>query len=392
MARIDDAMDALQLDHDDRRSVIVTSAWIDALGGRPDRAAKVLDLLAGEGQQPSIAPSRFRDFPTIPQALGLLESGRIDAALAVATAGHEASIDHHPDFIRAWWLLILARTHSDAGRLATAASLFLQGEVLQARLNQPGLMRWFVGGAAHVRAQTPDIAEVDRLLVACEDIADRDEQAFGFLVDGAKGWQQWLRGDHRGSISELIAAGDRAAQTGALAAARRLWFDAARLGGARRLDGRLDIGDTDLDLARRAFVDGLVADADRVVADAAQRFDVLGASLWAAEAWTAASRLAAAAGERRRSNAATRRAFEARARCEPVDTPGLIAERDAVPLTEREREVVAMAARGVASKDIAAQLFVSLRTVNNLIQRAYGKLGVSSRAAAAAALGIEPSD
>ena len=51
-----------------------------------------------------------------------------------------------------------------------------------------------------------------------------------------------------------------------------------------------------------------------------------------------------------------------------------------------------MAARGVASKDIAAQLFVSLRTVNNLIQRAYGKLGVSSRAAAAAALGIEPSD
>lgn len=34
-------------------------------------------------------------------------------------------------------------------------------------------------------------------------------------------------------------------------------------------------------------------------------------------------------------------------------------------------------------------LFISLRTVNNLLQRAYVKLGVSSRAEAAIALGIE---
>jgi hypothetical protein len=302
MAHIDDARRAFTLDHDDRRSVLVTSAWIDALGGRPDAAIEVLDRLAVEGQRLSTAPSRFRDFPTIPYTLGLLEAGRIDEALESAEDGHAASVEHHPDFIRAWWLFLLARTHADAGRLATAAALFRQGEVLQARLNQPGLMRWFIGGAAYALVQTSDGRETDRLLAACDEIPDRDEQVFGVLVDGARCWRRWRRGDHRGAVTELIAVGDRAAQTGSLSASRRLWFDAARLGGAQHVGDRLDLGDTDLDLARRCFVDGIAS-----------------------------------------------------------------CDLDAVD----------------------EQLFVSLRTVNNLIQRAYGKLGVSSRAEAAQALGID---
>jgi DNA-binding CsgD family transcriptional regulator len=65
-----------------------------------------------------------------------------------------------------------------------------------------------------------------------------------------------------------------------------------------------------------------------------------------------------------------------------------VVEASVSPLTDREREVVALAARGTPSKEIAEALFISVRTVNNLIQRAYVKLGVSSRAEAAVALGI----
>jgi DNA-binding CsgD family transcriptional regulator len=61
-------------------------------------------------------------------------------------------------------------------------------------------------------------------------------------------------------------------------------------------------------------------------------------------------------------------------------------------LTDREREVVNLAARGVPSREIADALFISVRTVNNQIQRAYVKLGVSSRSDAALALGIEVSE
>ncbi|GAA3200010.1 LuxR C-terminal-related transcriptional regulator [Dactylosporangium siamense] len=50
------------------------------------------------------------------------------------------------------------------------------------------------------------------------------------------------------------------------------------------------------------------------------------------------------------------------------------------PLTGREREIVALAARGLANKAIAERLGVSVRTVEGHLYRAGAKLGVTSRA------------
>jgi DNA-binding CsgD family transcriptional regulator len=50
-----------------------------------------------------------------------------------------------------------------------------------------------------------------------------------------------------------------------------------------------------------------------------------------------------------------------------------------VQLTGREREVAELAASGVASKDIADRLFLSVRTVENHLQHAYAKLGLTGR-------------
>ncbi len=59
----------------------------------------------------------------------------------------------------------------------------------------------------------------------------------------------------------------------------------------------------------------------------------------------------------------------------------------AMPLTAREKEVAILAAEGLASKDIAAKLTVSVRTVDNHLQRVYVKLGVSTRGELADHLG-----
>ena len=48
-----------------------------------------------------------------------------------------------------------------------------------------------------------------------------------------------------------------------------------------------------------------------------------------------------------------------------------------------------MATRGSTSKAIADRLVISVRTVNNLIQHAYIKLGVHNRKDAASALGLD---
>jgi HD-GYP domain-containing protein (c-di-GMP phosphodiesterase class II) len=51
-------------------------------------------------------------------------------------------------------------------------------------------------------------------------------------------------------------------------------------------------------------------------------------------------------------------------------------------LTPREVEVLRLAARGLTTGEIATQLFISPKTADHHIQHVYGKIGVSSRAAA----------
>ena len=59
-------------------------------------------------------------------------------------------------------------------------------------------------------------------------------------------------------------------------------------------------------------------------------------------------------------------------------------EPSGVELTEREREVLAAAARGERSKEIADRLAITERTVKAHLTNLYNKLGVDSRAAAVA--------
>ena len=52
-------------------------------------------------------------------------------------------------------------------------------------------------------------------------------------------------------------------------------------------------------------------------------------------------------------------------------------------LTRREVEVLRLAARGLTTREIADRLYISPKTADHHIQHIYGKIGVSTRAAAA---------
>jgi non-specific serine/threonine protein kinase len=54
------------------------------------------------------------------------------------------------------------------------------------------------------------------------------------------------------------------------------------------------------------------------------------------------------------------------------------------PLSAREREVAAMVARGMSNRQIAQELFLSERTIENHISKILRKLGRSSRTEVAA--------
>ncbi|MEU7764777.1 AAA family ATPase [Nocardia sp. NPDC049190] len=61
-------------------------------------------------------------------------------------------------------------------------------------------------------------------------------------------------------------------------------------------------------------------------------------------------------------------------------------------LTERERDIAERVARGYTNREIAAQLFISPKTVEKHLARVFAKLGTSSRAAVAAAMNSAHSD
>ncbi|MEU7988638.1 helix-turn-helix transcriptional regulator [Streptosporangium canum] len=65
-----------------------------------------------------------------------------------------------------------------------------------------------------------------------------------------------------------------------------------------------------------------------------------------------------------------------------ADTPStdVLGPSGQADLTPQERQIVRLAARGLSNKDIAAQLFLSPRTVGYHLYKAYPKLGVASRA------------
>jgi DNA-binding CsgD family transcriptional regulator len=97
---------------------------------------------------------------------------------------------------------------------------------------------------------------------------------------------------------------------------------------------------------------------------AVDTFDLLGAAPWADRARAELAATGVAAPERK-----------------PV---GALAA-----LTPQEAQIVRLAARGLSNRDIAAQLFLSPRTVGHHLYKAYPKLGILSRAELPALVGAE---
>lgn len=116
-------------------------------------------------------------------------------------------------------------------------------------------------------------------------------------------------------------------------------------------------------------------DAARLEA-ASVRYEQMGDLLAAADA-------AAQAG-------ATARARRLAARCGGARTPALVSLSSPLPLTDREREIVTLAASGLTNRQIAERLVVSVRTVEGHVYRAAAKLGTSDRTRFADLLELPP--
>jgi DNA-binding CsgD family transcriptional regulator len=212
------------------------------------------------------------------------------------------------------------------------------------------------------------------------------------VVPGIEAWAGGVlactRGDTGGGAALLRTAADRAQRSGAaLVEARYLVELADRVPDERWVMGRLAAVAGSLDapvlqcLCRLAIarVDG---DLDAIL-DGAERLAGFGLEPRALAAVAHARHLA----RQRRDRMSARRAAtlirRVRGEPEPWSTNG---SGPSATLTRREAEVAALAAGGFSDREIAARLFVSVRTVESHLARVYRKLGVGSRTQLAGAL------
>jgi DNA-binding CsgD family transcriptional regulator len=211
-------------------------------------------------------------------------------------------------------------------------------------------------------------------------------------IERGRAWFTWFRGEHARALSMLRAAAELGVDGGQFALAAGAFHDLARLGepaeAAEQLERVAEHVDGRLMPARLMYATALAKGDGQGLESASDAFEALGGWLFAAEAANQASLMYEREGLRRRASASAARAHSLAARCEGEHTPALDTGTEPIALTKRELEVATLAARGLTSREIAETLVVSTRTVENHLQRAYEKLGVSSRAALAEALGI----
>jgi DNA-binding NarL/FixJ family response regulator len=132
--------------------------------------------------------------------------------------------------------------------------------------------------------------------------------------------------------------------------------------------------------AAAAHAAALATDDGAALHAASVQLEQIGALLLAADAAAQAAAVHTRQGRRGSAQTATTRAHHLAQACEGARTPALAALAAPLPLTDREREIVTMAAGGLSNREIAQRLVVSVRTVENHLYRASTKLGTTDRA------------
>jgi ATP/maltotriose-dependent transcriptional regulator MalT len=314
----------------------------------------------------------------------LANAGRLEDAETVATTEYQRTVrdgDKEGQSYIAWQLARILGARGRAGaaiRYAKEAAALMREQVRPDILRQclPTLI-WVLTLGGQAEAADEALAEFDAVELPTSFLATPEllrARAWTAVADGALETARRL-------LEEAADAGDR---IGDLVEESVALHDLARLGFAPAVASRLaQVApriEGDLAAARAAHALALANRDPSLLEAASQAFEAMGALLLAAEAAAGAAAGWREAGSTRRATEVERHAVALTARCERARTPVLAGLTTPPALTRREVEIVRLAGAGRSNRDIAERLHLSVRTVESHLQRAYAKLGISSRA------------
>ena len=327
------------------------------------------------------------------RCLALLFGGRVSEAKAVAEDGYATAAAHGADSnMIAVWAVCLGKAAWAQGQFAAADSALREAvTLLSERDDNLQFSRYVLAELAGVAAQAGDAT-------AALDWMSRSDSRPAPANQMYEPWVELRRAWVIAASGELARAGRQARHAAGLARAAgqhaveaEALYDSVRLGHSpqatvSRLGELAEALDGDLTPVLAAAAAAFESPDGHRLDQAAAAFGDLGLLTHAAEAAGAAARKHRAQGRPALASAARQRLAALIHACSGAQTPLLrINEADTVSvLTAREREIALMASSGLPSKEIAAKLNLSVRTISNHLGRVYAKLGIVGRAELAA--------
>ncbi|WP_171052782.1 helix-turn-helix transcriptional regulator [Streptomyces marianii] len=312
----------------------------------------------------------------------LVELGRLEEAEALAGQVTAAAGASTP-LTTTWLAFHRGRCAWAAGRAAEARRYFAEAVACSESAGHTKVLGLAYSGIAAAAAALGDEP------AAARAAARAAEHPPGGLLAGedqlGEAWLLALRG-HMTAARQVLRRAVRTAHAAGQTASRTLLLtDLARFGLAD--EAARELGELSPQMegafapARAEFAAAVAAeDADRLLSVSAT-LSRLGAHALAVESASQAAAVLRNDQRHRAAADADRLAQTAATRVQGT-LPGAHRQGQSLfglPLTERESEIALLAARRLSSNEIADELFLSRRTVDNTLQKVYRKLGVSSR-------------
>ena len=327
------------------------------------------------------------------QSLALMTTGRLDEAEAVVRCLAQMAGDQRQALFVGPLHMMLGRILLLRGRLDEAVAE-LDAADAAVDVDASRMLGWTRAMRTKAVAQSGDAVRAGEALARVELVRHPAARLFELDVGLAEAWVLAAGGSRSAARQRVRETALEAEEAGALVVAAEAWHDLARLGepGAaveplRRLAGVIE---GPLVTAWSEHVAALAARDGSALDRAAERLEALGILLHAAEAAAEAAEAHERAGRRGSALGSVTAARRLRAAC-PGAAPVRLESTARLPLhelTEREREIAELAARGLGNREIATQLFLSIRTVNNHLNHVYTKLGFNDRGHLAVALDL----
>ena len=362
-----------------------------AMAGRTAEAIAAIDRALAIRPVENVAGVADTDTYLVAKVFAMLEAGSFAAAIEIAEQEYERAVVAARPLAQYWFTLLLGRAYLGTGGAASTLRVFASARALGFDAGLSGPTRSAVIGVVIGHALLRNPALADAALAEADALPP-----FGFMAPEhqlAVGWAAVARGELGRAREALLEGVVQAVDAGFITSAIWMLHDVARLGRPQDVVDQITqlaaTTDSPLATAKAAHVRASVAGDAAALSTAVDAFEALGANLLAAEAAIAASDVARSKGDQRAAAALTVRAERLAALCENASSPALAVATGAVdPLTDREREIAFLAASDMTSREIAEQLYLSYRTVNNHLQHIYDKLGIRGRSELRQALGI----